>query len=102
MSFTVNAETLSGSDEKIQKNGNAVSSTVYGNMTVLKENYGFNKVVAFGDNLNDLPLFEASDEAYAVENAKEDVKKHATAVIGRNTEDAVAKYLAKVSEKTSD
>jgi hydroxymethylpyrimidine pyrophosphatase-like HAD family hydrolase len=58
-----------------------------------RKNYGFEKVVAFGDNLNDLPLFEASDEAYAVENAKEDVKKHATAVIGRNTEDAVAEFL---------
>lgn len=78
------------------------SASKYNAVKWLKENYGFNKVVAFGDNLNDLPLFEASDEAYAVENAKEDVKKHATAVIGRNTEDAVAKYLAKVSEKTSD
>ncbi len=59
----------------------------------LKEIYGFDKVVAFGDNLNDIPLFEASDEAYAVENAKEDVKKHATAVISSNEEDAVASFL---------
>ena len=41
-------------------------------------------------------LFEIADEAYAVKNAKEDVKKHATAVIGRNTEDAVAEFLNKL------
>ncbi len=70
------------------------SASKYNAVNWLKENYGFEKVVAFGDNLNDLPLFEASDEAYAVENAKEDVKKHATAVIGKNTEDAVAEFLA--------
>lgn len=65
----------------------------YNAVQFLKEKYGFEKVVAFGDNLNDLPLFEAADESYAVENAKEDVKKHATAVIGRNTDDSVAKFL---------
>lgn len=59
----------------------------------LKENYAFEKIVAFGDNLNDLSLFEIADEAYAVENAKDDVKKHATAVIGKNTDDAVARFL---------
>ncbi len=41
MTFTVNADTLNGSEEKIQKNGNAVTSAIYGNMTVLKENYGY-------------------------------------------------------------
>ncbi len=65
----------------------------YNAVQFLKEKYGFERVVAFGDNLNDLPLFKAADESYAVENAKEDVKKHATAVIGRNTDDAVAKFL---------
>ncbi len=70
------------------------NASKYNAVKWLKENYGFEKVVAFGDNLNDLPLFEIADEAYAVENAKEDVKKHATAVIGRNTEDAVAKFLS--------
>ena len=72
------------------------NASKYNAVKWLKENYGFEKVVAFGDNLNDLPLFEIADEAYAVENAKEDVKKHATAVIGRNTEDAVAEFLNKL------
>ncbi len=65
----------------------------YNAVKFLKETYAFRKVVAFGDNLNDIPMFDAADESYAVENAKEDVKKHACAVIGRNTEDAVAEFL---------
>lgn len=68
----------------------------YNAVKFLKEKYGFEKVVAFGDNLNDLPLFKAADESYAVENAKEDVKKEATAVIGKNTDDAVPKFLMNV------
>lgn len=72
------------------------NASKYNAVKWLKEKYGFEKVVAFGDNLNDLPLFEIADESYAVENAKEDVKKHATAVIGKNTEDAVAEFLNKM------
>lgn len=69
------------------------NASKYNAVMWLKEKYNFEKIVAFGDNLNDLPLFKAADESYAVENAKEDVKKCATAVIGKNTEDAVAKFL---------
>ncbi len=71
------------------------NASKYNAVLWLKEKYNFDKVVAFGDNLNDIPLFEAADESYAVENAKEDVKKYATAVIGKNTEDAVAQFLNK-------
>lgn len=71
----------------------SANASKYNAVNWLKENYGFEKVVAFGDNLNDIPLFEASDESYAVENAKEDVKNRATAVIGKNTDDAVAEFL---------
>ncbi len=71
------------------------NASKYNAVNFLKEKYGFEKVVAFGDNLNDIPLFEAADESYAVENAKEDVKNHATAVIGKNTDDAVAVFLNK-------
>lgn len=51
------------------------------------------RVVAFGDGINDLDLFEMADEAYAVANAEEALKQKATAVIGSNEEDGVAKYL---------
>jgi len=59
----------------------------------LKETYGFDRVVCFGDNLNDLPMFEVSDECYATANAKEQVKAKATAVIGANSGDGVARWM---------
>ncbi len=61
----------------------------------LRKNYGFETVVGFGDNLNDLPMFEACDIKIAVGNAAEEVKKAADAVIGPNTEDSVAKFIEK-------
>ncbi len=59
----------------------------------LKELYGCDRVVAFGDGKNDLPMFRMADESYAVENADESLKNAATAVIAANTEDGVAKKL---------
>ncbi len=59
----------------------------------LKEQYGCDKVVVFGDSLNDLAMFEIADEAYAVENAMTALKEIATRVIGSNNEDGVAKFL---------
>lgn len=61
--------------------------------TVLKERLGAEKLVAFGDALNDRELFRAADEAYAVENADEELKKVATAVIGYSEEDSVSKFI---------
>ncbi len=51
------------------------------------------KVVVFGDGKNDIDMFELADESYAVENAHEDLKRHATAVILSNDDDGVAKWL---------
>ncbi len=59
----------------------------------LKEHLGCDRVVAFGDGSNDIDMFELADEAYAVENAAEPLKRIATAVIGDNNSDAVAKWL---------
>ena len=59
----------------------------------LKKQHGFEKLVVFGDSLNDLPLFRIADESYAVANAMEELKDAATAVIGSNEEDAVASFL---------
>ena len=61
----------------------------------LRHKYGFKKIVSFGDNLNDLSMFAASDECCAVENAKIQVIEAATRVIGANTMDGVAKWLEK-------
>ena len=59
----------------------------------LKEMWGCSRVVSFGDAVNDIPMFEMSDECYAVENAVGELKAVATAVIGSNEEDGVAKWL---------
>lgn len=51
------------------------------------------KLVVFGDGKNDIDMFELADESYAVQNAHEDLKKYATAIISSNDEDGVAKWL---------
>ena len=59
----------------------------------LSESLGCERVVCFGDAVNDLPMFEAADECYATANAAPELKAKATAVIGSNDDDAVAKWL---------
>ena len=59
----------------------------------LKELWHCDKVVSFGDAINDLPLFLVSDESYAVANAVGELKAIATGVIGSNDEDGVARFL---------
>ncbi len=59
----------------------------------LKEKLKCEKLVVFGDGKNDLDMFHAADEAYAVQNADKELKAAATAVIGGNNEDGVAKWL---------
>lgn len=59
----------------------------------LKEALGCEKLVAFGDAMNDLPLFRAADESYAVANAMEAVKQAATGIIGGCEDSGVAKFL---------
>lgn len=59
----------------------------------IKDYIGAEKMIAFGDNLNDIPLFEAADEAYAVSNGHERLKAIADGVIGDNNSDAVATFI---------
>ena len=59
----------------------------------LKEMWGCSRVISFGNAINDIPMFEVSDECYAVENAVDELKVVATGVIRSNEEDGVAKWL---------
>lgn len=52
------------------------------------------RIVSFGDALNDMSLFEVADECYAVENALAELKSIATDIIPANDEDGVARFLA--------
>lgn len=59
----------------------------------LRKQLNCDKLVVFGDGKNDIDMFECADEAYAVENAHEELKKYATGIILSNDEDGVAKWL---------
>ncbi len=51
------------------------------------------RVVVFGDSVNDISMFHSADEAYAVKNAIDELKEIATGVIDDNNSDGVAKWL---------
>ncbi|MDE7402271.1 MAG: HAD family hydrolase [Muribaculaceae bacterium] len=54
---------------------------------------GAERIVCFGDNINDLPMMQVADLAVAVENALPEVKAAADLVIGPNTDNSVAKFI---------
>ncbi len=59
----------------------------------LKEIWHCDRVVSFEDAINDIPMFEISDECYAVANAAPELKAYATGEVVSNDEDGVAKWL---------
>lgn len=62
-------------------------------VTRLRQRVGADRVVAFGDNRNDIPLFREADLALCVANGSEEAKAVADRVIGSNEEDGVAEFL---------
>ena len=52
------------------------------------------RIVVFGDNLNDLPMMRIADLSVAVDNALPEVKNAASTVIGPNTSHSVARFIA--------
>lgn len=65
----------------------------------LKEMLGADKVVCFGDGVNDISMFEVSDECYAPSNAHDSVKAIADGIIDTNENDGVAKWLLENTEE---
>ena len=59
----------------------------------LKNQIGADRVVVFGDNLNDIPMMEVADCAVAVGNAFDEVKEAADLVIDPNYDDSVARFM---------
>lgn len=51
------------------------------------------EIISFGDNLNDLPMFEISTECYAMGNGVDALKKMATCTIGDNNSDSVVNFI---------
>lgn len=60
---------------------------------LLREATGADRVVVFGDNLNDLTMFEVADTAVAVDNALPVVKEAADIVIGSHDDNSVARFI---------
>ncbi|MDE5875930.1 MAG: HAD hydrolase family protein [Muribaculaceae bacterium] len=54
---------------------------------------GATRIVAFGDNINDIPMLKAADVAVAVANAMPEVIEVADVVIGPNTADSVPRFI---------
>lgn len=55
---------------------------------------GAQRIVSFGDNINDIPMFRMSVHSCAVANAVPEARAAASEVTGANTEDGVARWLA--------
>ena len=64
-----------------------------GAIAQLKQDLGVSRVICFGDSDNDISMFAMADESYAPSNAKDPVKKAATAVIGHHDDDGIARFL---------
>ena len=71
------------SDRATKQNG-----TIY-----LRETYGFERVTGFGDNPNNIPMFEACDVKVAVENSVPEVKVAADFICDTNENDGVVKWI---------
>lgn len=59
----------------------------------MRTEYGFKKIICFGDNLNDISMFNESDLCIAVENAKQELKNKADIITLSNDNDGVALWL---------
>lgn len=68
----------------------------------LRQQAHYDSVISFGDNLNDIALWEASDCFYAVANAHPEIQNMAHAVLPSNDEDGVARYIEQVMKQTGE
>jgi hypothetical protein len=59
----------------------------------MKADTGADRLVVYGDNLNDLPMMAVADLAVAVDNALPQVKEAAHITIAANSDDAVARHI---------
>ncbi|MEP4544590.1 MAG: HAD-IIB family hydrolase [Saccharospirillum sp.] len=71
-----------------------ISGTKGDAVKFLQRQTGAKRLVCFGDSDNDVSMFKLADEAYAMENALDEVKAVSTGIIGKNTDSAIAYFLA--------
>ena len=63
---------------------------------------GYDRTMTFGDNENDIGLMEAAGESYAVENARDVVKKAAKHICPDYTQKGVCQVLRNLLDEISD
>lgn len=68
----------------------------------LKDMLGCERLISFGDSINDLEMFAISNEFYVPENAPQTLKDKATGVIESNENDGVIKWLLANGKKYED
>lgn len=59
----------------------------------LKKLIEADEIISFGDNLNDIPMFDVSNSCYVVANGAEKMKEIYPSVISSNEDDGVANWL---------
>ena len=76
--------------------GNSLSSKGYA-LKILANylNISMEDTIAIGNDYNDISMLDEAREAICVDNAYEDIKKHATYITKSNDEDGVAYFLEK-------
>ena len=74
--------------------GNATKASA---IQKVKQLCGCQKVIVFGDSENDISMFRMADEAYATQNAIDELKELATGIIQSNNADGVAKWLEAIA-----
>ena len=81
----------------------AKSASKYNAIQTLKNEFGFDhhKIICFGDQPIDIPMFQAADFSVAVSNAASDVKLKADQVIGDHQSDAVVEWIFQHFTKSS-
>ena len=74
----------------------SIEATKASGVMKLKKMLNADRVVAIGDNLNDLEMLKAADLGIAVGDGAEEVKRQADLIIGNSFEDGVARYLSDI------
>lgn len=72
----------------------SASASKYNAVNFIRSYCAFDRVIGFGDNVNDIPLLKACDEFYAVANGVYELKEQATGIIADNNSDGVARFIA--------
>lgn len=62
-------------------------------LETLRHEFGFKRVICFGDSDNDASMFAMADESYAPANATDAIREQATEVIGHHDQDGIARFL---------